>query len=195
MIHYDVIHQAKYSRGELLLRTFFGWFYIAIPHFFLLFFISIGAAVLIFLAWWVVLFTGRYPRGFFDYQLKTLRWQARVEARIVHLRDGYPGFGLDEQDSGVVLDIPYPERVSRGLLLLRTFFGWFYILIPHGFILIFRGIATGVLVFFAWWVVLITGEYPKTIHEFVAGTLRWNYRISAYLLFMSDTYPPFNGRP
>ena len=195
MLTYNVIHQEKYSRVELLLRTFFGWLYIAIPHFFLLFFLAIAAMVLIFLAWWVVLFTGKYPRSFFDFQVNLLRWSARVEARLIHLIDGYPAFGLKGSDPGVVLDIPYPEKLSRGLLLLRTFFGIFYVLIPHGFILLFRGIATAVLIFFAWWVVLFTGEYPKTIHDFVVGTSRWNYRVNAYILFLSDTYPPFNGRP
>lgn len=195
MIKFDVVHQARYSRGELLLRTFFGWLYIVIPHMFLLFFISIGAIVLMFLAWWVVLFTGRYPRSFFNYQLNALRWQARVEARLLHLHDGYPAFGLDEHDPGLVFDIPYPERLSRGLLLLRTFFGWLYCLIPHGFILFFRVIATAVLVFFAWWVVLFTGKYPKTLHEFVVGTSRWTYRLNTYLMFMTDTYPPFSGKP
>ncbi len=195
MIHYDVIHQARYSRGELLLRTFFGWLYIAIPHLFLLFFISIGAIVLMFLAWWVVLFTGKYPRRFFNYQLNALRWEARVEARMIHLCDGYPAFGMDKQDPGIVLDIPYPERLSRGHLLLRTFFGWLYCLIPHVFVLIFRMIATGFVIFFAWWVVLFTGDYPKTLHDFVVGTSRWNYRLNAYLMFLTDTYPPFRGKP
>jgi len=195
MLTYNVIHQEKYSRVELLLRTFFGWLYIAIPHFFLLFFLAIAAMVLIFLAWWVVLFTGKYPRSFFDFQVNLLRWSARLEARLIHLIDGYPAFGMQGSDPGVVLDIPYPEKLSRGLLLLRTFFGIFYVLIPHGFILLFRGIATAVLIFFAWWVVLFTGEYPKTIHDFVVGTSRWNYRVNAYILFLSDTYPPFNGRP
>lgn len=195
MITYDILHQTRYDRGELLLRTFFGWLYIGIPHFFLLFFVSIAAAFLAFLAWWMVLFTGRYPRQFFDFQVDLLRWSARVEARIIHLLDGYPAFGLDGRDTGVILEIPYPERLSRGTLLLRTFLGWLYVLIPHGFLLLFRGIATAVIIFFCWWVVLFTGEYPRTLHEFVVGTSRWNMRVSAYMLFLSDTYPPFSGKP
>jgi hypothetical protein len=144
MLKYDILHQARYSRVELLLRTFFGWLYIGIPHFFLLFFVALAALFLAFLSWWVVLFTAKYPRNFFNFQVNLLRWSARVEARIIHLADGYPAFGLDETDPAVVLDIPYPERLSRGLLLLRTFFGWLYVLIPHGFILFFRAIATAV---------------------------------------------------
>lgn len=195
MISYNVIHQEQYSRGELLLRTFFGWLYIAIPHFFLLFFMMIASLVLWFLAWWVVLFTGRYPKKFFDFQVNLLRWSARVEARILHLRDGYPAFGMGATDPGLILDIPYPEQLSRGHLLLRTFFGWLYCLIPHGFLLFFRAIAAAVIVFVAWWVVLFTGRYPVNMFEFVVGTSRWNYRVSVYMMFMSDTYPPFSGKP
>ena len=195
MIRYNVIHQEKYSRTELLLRTFFGWFYIAIPHFFLLFFVMIASLVLWFLAWWGVLFTGRYPKDFFDFQVNVLRWSARVEARILHLLDGYPAFGLNTIDEGVMLYIPYPGRLSRKHLLLRTLFGWLYCLIPHGFVLFFRAIATAVIIFFSWWVVLFTGQYPVNLHEFVVGTSRWNYRVSVYMMFMSDTYPPFSGKP
>ncbi len=195
MIQFDIRYQERYSRGELLLRTFFGWLYIGIPHLFLLFFVAIAALVLGFLAWWAVLFTGRYPRKFFNFQLRYLRWNARVEARLFHLADGYPAFGLDGVEPRVTLDVPYPERLSRGLLLLRTFFGWFYVLIPHGFIMFFRGIASLVLGFLAWWVVLFTGKYPPKWHAFNVGTGRWNYRVSVYTMFMSDTYPPFSGKP
>ncbi len=195
MIRYNVTHQETYSRAELLLRTFLGWLYIFIPHYFLLFFIMIASLVLWFLAWWVVLFTGRYPKDFFDFQVNMLRWSARVEARILHLVDGYPAFGLKAIDESVMLSIPYPERLSRKHLLLRTFFGWLYCLIPHGFVLFFRAIATAVIIFFAWWVVLFTGQYPVNLHEFVVGTSRWNYRVSVYMMFMSDTYPPFSGKP
>jgi hypothetical protein len=194
MIHYDILRQERYSRGELLLRTFFGWLYIGIPHMFLLLFIGIAVWFLMIVAWFAVLFTGRYPLNLFEFQLNALRWNARVEARLIHLLDGYPAFGMEHTEPGIILDIPYPERLSRGLLLLRTFFGWFYILIPHGFLLFFRGLATIVLVILAWWVVLFTGNYPAKWFAFIVGTLRWNYRVSAYTIFLSDTYPPFHGR-
>ncbi|MFC2155921.1 hypothetical protein ACFLRB_05480 [Acidobacteriota bacterium] len=56
-------HQESYSRGELLLRTFFGWIYIVIPHDFALWLVGIWAGILSFLAWWVILFTGKYPQS------------------------------------------------------------------------------------------------------------------------------------
>jgi hypothetical protein len=187
-------NQENYSRGELLLRTLFGWLYIAIPHGFLLFFVGIWGAILSFVAFWVVLFTGRYPESFFEFQVGLNRWTLRLRARTTNLCDGYPAFGIKGTDDYTSLDIPYPEKLSRGLLLLRVFFGWIYVMIPHGFILFFRLIATGFVIFIAWWVVLIVARYPKGMHDFVTGTIRWGFRVGLYMGFMTDSYPPFTGR-
>lgn len=62
---FDIVHQDSYSRGQLLLRTFFGFFYIMIPHAFLLWFMTIASLFLGFIAWWAVLFTAKYPKSFF----------------------------------------------------------------------------------------------------------------------------------
>ena len=70
---FEIQHQEQYSRGQLLLRSFFGWLYIAIPHAFILFFMQIAPGILQFLAWWIVLFTAQYPKSFFDFQMG--RWQ------------------------------------------------------------------------------------------------------------------------
>lgn len=187
-------NQESYSRLELLLRTFFGWLYIAIPHGFLLFFISIWSLILMFLAFWAVLFTARYPKSFFEFQAGFFRWNLRLTARLYNLSDGYPAFGIKGTDEYTNLDIPYPEKLSRGLLILRVLFGWLYVMIPHGFILFFRGIATAVVIFIAWWIVLFTGKYPLSLHNFVTGTVRWGTRINLYIYFMTDAYPPFTGK-
>ena len=94
----------------------------------------------------------------------------------------------------VRLSVDYPESLSRGTLLLRLFFGWLYAAIPHGICLMFYGLATFVVVIIAWFAVLFTGKYPKGMFDFVVGLYRWQMRVNAYLLFLTDTYPPFNGR-
>jgi hypothetical protein len=187
-------HQESYSRGQLLLRTFFGFIYIVIPHMFLLFFVGIWAGILMFLAFWVVLFTGRYPRGWFDFQVKFINWQMRVNATLFHLVDGYPAFGTSGTSDSVKLEVEYPEKLSRGLVLLRVFFGFLYVIIPHGFCLFFRWIGTYVLMFLAWWVVLFTGKYPEKWHAFNVGTWRWVLRINLYMNLFTDEYPRFSGR-
>jgi hypothetical protein len=191
----SIQHQESYSRGELLLRTFFGWIYILIPHLFLLFFLSIWSLILTFISWWAILFTGNHPKGFFDFQVKLLRWSLRLSASLESLADGYPPFGLNAEWAQVKLEIPYPEKLGRGTLLLKTFFGWIYCGIPHIFLLTFRSLWGAILEFLAWWVVLFTGKYPKNWHEFNVGTIRWSFRLSLYLFyFMNDEYPPFSGK-
>lgn len=186
-------YQDKYSRGELLLRTFLGWLYMYIPHGFLLFFFGLWGAVLQFVAFWVILFTGTYPDTMFHYQVKLLRWSLRLNARIYNLSDGYPAFGMDGTDDRTEISVPYPEKVSRGLTLLRLFFGIFYVGIPHGIILMFRGIFVGFLMFLAWWAVLFTAEYPRGFYGWAVEQIRWQTRVNLYLMFMTDTYPPFTG--
>lgn len=188
-----VLHQESYSRGELLLRFFFGWLYILIPHAFLAFFIGLWAIFLQFVAFWVILFTGRYPESMFRFQMDLLRWDLRLSARVFNISDGYPAMGLKPTEDNTNLEHPYPEKVSRGLTLVRLFFGLFYVLIPHGFVLIFRGLFVGILAFLAWWNVLFTGKYPESAFKWVTGQLRWQYRVILYMNFMSELYPPFRG--
>jgi hypothetical protein len=190
----NITHQESYSRGQLLLRSFFGIFYIGLPHIFLLLFCGIWAAIQHFIAFWTILFTGRYPQTFFEYQLGMLRWQLRVNARILNLSDGYPSFFPSGTDTNTGVEIPYPESTSRGLTLVRALFGGLYVALPHGFILIFRSWWGSILSFIAWWAVLFTGKYPAGMHAFNVGTMRWSLRVNAYLLFMIDKYPPFTGK-
>lgn len=189
-----IIRQEKFSRLQLLLRTLLGWLYIVIPHAFLLLFLGIWAMVLMLIAWFAVLFTGKYPKGMFDYMVKLMNWETRLNAVLYNLVDGYPALGMNGSCSAVTLDIPYPEKLSRGLLLLRTFLGWLYLGIPHMFCLYFRAIGSAVLMLLAWFAVLITGKYPEKWHAFNTGTLRWGIRLNLYMMFMTDEYPPFSGK-
>lgn len=183
-----------FSRGELLLRTFFGWLYIALPHAFFLLFIGIASMFVTFIAFWAILFTGRYPQSFFDFQKNFLQWNYRVNARLLNLADGYPAFGFDQEDEYVKLEIEYPEYSDRGLVLLRALFGGLYVILPHYFILMFRYIVTNIFIFIAWWVVLFTGRYPDSMFEFNVGTLRWELRVQLYMMYLNDNYPPFSGQ-
>lgn len=190
-----VQHQEQNSRGELLLRTFFGWLYIYIPHGFVLMFVGLWGAILQFVAFWVILFTGRYPQSMFEFQVGLMKWNVRLSARMFNISDGYPAFGIKGTDDHTDLEVAYPEKVSRGLTLLRLFFGIFYVFIPHYFILYFRAIWVGILAFVAWWAVLFTARYPQIAYDWVVGQIRWQMRISLYMMFMTDTYPSFTGDP
>lgn len=190
----QITHQDNYSRGELLLRTVFGMFYILFPHMFLMAFVGIWSGILGFISFWVVLFTGKYPQSFFEFQAKFIAWGLRFQATFMNLVDGYPAFGVNGTSKNVTFDVVQPESLSRGLVLIRLFFGIFYVLLPHGFCLLFRMIATNMLGFIAWWVILFTGSYPESWHEFNVGTLRWMTRLKLYNSLMTDEYPPFSGK-
>jgi hypothetical protein len=187
-------HQDTYSRGELLLRTFFGWLYIAIPHGIILGILGFASAFVTFIAFWAVLFTGKYPRGMWDFMMNLQRWQLRVQARLMNLADGYPAFGMTSKDENTEIDMEYPEKLSQGLLLLRMFFGYIYVMIPHGIVLMFRFIGLYFVILIAWFAVLFTGKYPEGMFNFAAGTMRWMIRVNLYMNFLTDTYPPFHGK-
>ena len=101
-----------------------------------------------------------------------------------------PGGTIEQKASYPVrLEVDYAEEHSR----LSTFFRGFLI-IPHIVVLIFIGIAQGVVAFISWWVILFTGKYPKGMFDFVANALRWQIRLNAYSMYLTGKYPPFNGR-
>jgi hypothetical protein len=191
---FSVSHQDSYKRGLLLLRTLLGWLYILIPHGFLLFFVGIWSGILGFLAFWAILFTGSYPESWFAFQVKFQRWGARVNASIMNLTDTGASFGIEGASDAVTLELERPERISRGLTILRLLFGVIYVGIPHGFCLGFRAIGSGVLMFLAWFAVLFAGKYPERWHAFNVGTSRWAMRVGFYMLNMTDTYPVFSGK-
>ena len=93
----------------------------------------------------------------------------------------------------VTFQVKYPERLSRGLVVLKGLFGWLYVGIPHGIILWFYGIAAAVVIFIAWWAILFTAKYPRGMFDFVVGYARWYNNVSAYLSLLRDEYPPFSG--
>jgi hypothetical protein len=191
---FAIKHQESYSRGQLLLRTFLGWLYIAIPHFFLLLFVAIWSGILSFLAFWAILFTGKYPAGWYAFQVKFMSWGARLSASLYNLTDTYPAFLPGGTSEAAYLKAGVPEKISRGKTILRTLFGFIYVLIPHVFCLYFRLIASGFVMLIAWFAVLFSGKYPESMHAFNVGTLRWSYRLNMYIMNMTDDYPPFSGK-
>ncbi|MEN9639243.1 MAG: hypothetical protein RLZZ262_1111 [Bacteroidota bacterium] len=187
----SIRHAETYSRGQLILRTLFGIFYIMIPHFLVMLFVIIGVLFVNFIAFWAILITGRYPEGLWKFMFGFFAWQVRLNARLNNLSDGYPAIGPNGSDTETKLEIEYQASYSRGLVLARLFFGLFYIMIPHGFCLFFLSLAAAFVKVFAFWIVLITAKYPKGLHDFMVGVIRWNTKVGAYYYNLTDTYPPF----
>lgn len=90
------------------------------------------------------------------------------------------------KDYPVTFEAAYPEKLSR----LTTFFR-LILVIPQYFILYFVGIAAGIAAFIAWWAILFTGKYPRSMFDFFAGYMRWMTGVNGYTYLLTDKYPPF----
>lgn len=180
LLEYDVAYPARLSR----LLIFVKWL-LVIPHLFVLLFLGIGLYVVTFVAWFAILFTGRYPRGMWGFTVKTLRWSANVNAYTGLQRDEYPPFGGSEPYP-VAFQLDYPTRLSRLLIFVK----WLLV-IPHLIILYVIGAIAGIALVIAWFAILFTGRMPRGLHDFVTGYHRWLYRAMTYLLLLTDAYPPF----
>ncbi len=183
------------------------WF-LLIPHFIVLVVLYMTAFVLTVVAFLAILFTGRYPRAIFDFNVAVLRWSWRVGFY------GYSALGTDRYppftfgvaaDYPATLEIEYPERLSRGLVLVK----WWLLAIPHYLIVAllvggttlavrgayvaaipYSGLIT-LLVLIAGVAILFTKRYPVGVFDLVMGLNRWVYRVLVYVLLLSDAYPPF----
>ena len=185
-------------------RWLVKWF-LAIPHFIVLAFLWMAFVVLTVVAFVAILFTGRYPRGIFDFNVGAMRWTWRVSFYSVSAlgTDRYPPFSLGaEPDYPATLEVAYPERLSRGMVLVKS---WL-LAIPH---LIIVALLTG-NAGWAWWggygqwpglitvltvvagvILLVRGRYPHEMFDLIVGLNRWVWRVVAYVALMRDEYPPF----
>jgi hypothetical protein len=167
---------------------------LAIPHFVVLAFLWVAFLVLTIAALFAVVATGRYPRALFDFNAGVLRWTWRVAFYSYGGlgTDRYPPFTLADVDYPARLEIPYPERLSRGKALVK----WWLLAIPHYLVLsVLAGNLNGLLVFFAAVALLFTGSYPADVLRLVVGINRWLFRVLAYVALMRDEYPPFRLDP
>jgi len=152
------------------------------------FYLSLGGVAILFLPVLLMLvFRQKYPRWWFDWNLNLSRFLARVGAYALLLRDEYPS--TDEEQS-VHLDFAYPDaqRLDRLLPIVKWFLS-----IPHWIVLGFLWIGAMVCVIIAWFAILFTGKYPRSLFDFVVGVVRWTLRVEAYaFLLITDSYPPFS---
>ena len=139
----------------------------------------------------LILFRQKYPRWWFDWNVALAKFQNRVGAYLLLLRDEYPS---TDEEQAVHVEIPYPDvpnELNRWLPLIK----WL-LAIPHYIVLTFLTIGVVVAVTIAWFAIMITGNYPRGLFDFVVGVMRWALRVAAYaFLLTTDRYPPFSLEP
>lgn len=148
-----------------------------------------GSGGIVFLATvLMLLFRQKYPRWWFDWNLALTRFGTRVAVYLALLRDEYPS---TDDEQAVHIQIPYPDakhELNRWLPLVK----WF-LAIPHYVVLWFLSILAFFCVIIAWFAILFTGRYPRSLFDFVVGVFRWWLRVAAYaFLLTTDRYPPFS---
>lgn len=198
-VQFDVDYPQQLNR----LTTFFRIIWI-IPILLVLFFIAgsvevqvetnktiIGVGGFLFLGPLVmILFRKKYPRWWFNWNLELVRFLFRILAYFYLLRDEYPS---TDQQQAVYLDMKYPDaaKLNRFLPLIK----WF-LAIPHYIVLLFLGIIALIFLIIAWFAILFTGKYPRTLFNFIVSFMRWSVRVNAYaFLLITDKYPPFSFKP
>ena len=138
------------------------------------------------LAIWATVIVRQYvPHWLFDFQVALMRFEVRAIGYLALLTDRFPAF---EGEYPINFEVRYPDKLNRWKVAI-----WKIITsIPHIIILFFLSLAAFVVIVIAWFAILFTGRYPRGLHTFVAGVLRWSLRVQAYIYSLTDDYPPFS---
>lgn len=175
-------------------RPLFGWV-LAIPLFLWAAVLSYGAAVVSFVGWFSIVFTGRLSVRLGDYLVAVLRYQWRTVAYLYGFTDQFPGFiapagYVDPGDYPAVLYSARPVRRRRVTVVFRLI-----LLIPELVVLGLLTLVASVVLVLGWFAVLMLGRWPRGLQLFVIGWMRWSFRVTAYQWLIVDEYPPFGLRP
>jgi hypothetical protein len=173
-IRYDVTRpdsQSRLTNLPLFIGLFIR-FILLIPQLIVVIFVGLVATILYFLATFAILFTGKYPEGFYNFVVSYMRWNANVGGYLLSLYDKYPPFSGDQQaDYPLSFSSEYPATSSR--LLNFPIIGYYIrelLLIPHAIIIFFLFIAAFVVVFVAKFAILFNGSFPEGMHGFVVAS-------------------------
>ncbi len=151
----------------------------------------VAGGALVFPPLLLILFRQKYPRWWFDWNVALAKFQNRVGAYVLLLRDEYPS---TDEEQAVHVEIAYPDvpnELNRWLPLIK----WL-LAVPHYVALIFLTIGVVLVVIVAWFAIMITGSYSRGLFNFVVGVMRWALRVAAYaFLLTTDRYPPFSLNP
>ncbi len=173
-------------------RPFVQWF-LAIPHLMIAWALRSLRQVLTLISLFMVLFTKRIPRPIFDAIVMAYRYEWRAMSYALFMHEDYPPFDFDlsSEDDGMEshtsLRLIYQEHLERW----KPLYKWF-LAIPQYFVLAAVFVAACVGIIVGSLVVLVTGQYPEKIRNFLVDAYRYALRVEAYVGFLTDRYPPFS---
>ncbi|WP_320670056.1 DUF4389 domain-containing protein [Patulibacter defluvii] len=187
----SALFAASYAPERSRLTTFFRAL-LVIPHAIALFVYGIAAYVAVVIAWFAILFTGRYPSGLYDFVAGLHRWAARVGGYLYLLTDEYPPFDGDEHAEYPVRLVlgPPKEQYSRLLTFFRAI-----LYIPVAIIGYFLGALAGLVCVASWFVILVTGRQPQGLQDAIAFGLGYTSRGGVYASLLTEAFPPFSNGP
>ena len=195
---YPVRFEADYPESPSRVLALLGVLFwikglLLIPHIVVLYVLNIVSLVVVYIGYWAVLITGRYPDGLFNFVYGVQRWTSRTDSWLYGWSDRYPPFSLGEADYPVRFEVDSPQAPSRPLALLGVlFFIKGVLLIPHLIIVSVLSLVAAFVAYIGFWAVLITGSYPRGLFNLITGFQRWEYRTASWLLGLTDRYPPFS---
>jgi hypothetical protein len=184
-IRYDVAYPEHLSRWLIFVK----WL-LALPHYIIVYFLALAWELVTFIAFFAILFTRKYPEGLFKFSVGVQRWSVNVNAYVGLRRDEYPPFSMDAGKYPVTYEVDYPGEMSRWLIFVK----WLLI-IPNVIVLLLFAIVALVLSIVAFFAILFTGKFPRSLFDFIVGVSRWSERASGYASFFTDKYPPFSTSP
>jgi hypothetical protein len=171
---------ARQQRLTVLFRIL-----LAIPHYFVLYFLGIAAGVVTFIGWWAALFTGLLPDFAVTFTTGYIRWLTRVTAYMMLLTDAYPPFSFeDDPRYPVRLAVAQRDRLNRLAVFFRLI-----LVIPASIVRALAVLGGETVAFIAWLITLITGQMPASLHQAYTAVLRYSARVDCYLYLLTPTYP------
>jgi hypothetical protein len=187
MIQLHLPQQQTYSRGQALLRAFFGWLYLGIPGALLTYIYNFVNGILAWIAWWIVVFTGEFPKGLqnfmLDIEVSVIRWYVFM----LGMRDGYPEVA-PSQDANVISLLPREWEYSRGRALLLVLLMPLYTMI-YGVVAILLWVVLGFVSWMQFFIVVFTGNMNEGLYNIMYDCVNLTFTIRLFLFGVYQKFP------
>lgn len=186
---YPLSFHFEYKERQSRLTSFFRPI-LTIPWMLWLFLWGIAVQIAIVIAWFVLLFTAKFPEGLHSFIVSFMRYSARVNAWSLLLTDKWPSWGgSSDEEWGLKYEVQRAESYHRG----KTFFR-FVLLFPVMMLAYAAAYYMSVFQFLAWWAILFTGRLPGWCFRNIVDPFAWHQRFLAYAGLLIEVYPPFAGQ-